>query len=111
MVTGSSRLLNASYFTLEQNRRHKARFVMDRHCPPVSLGVAAMTGTALAHVGIMSKQELFPGTDCPMKVSARRRRSLAVKNKAALKSENQGDVIDFQGHESPTRSDQVPSQT
>src|SRR5262249_59208580 len=61
MVTGSSRLLNASYFTLEQNRRHKPRFVMDRHSPPVTLGVAAMTGTALAHVGIMSKQELFPG--------------------------------------------------
>jgi hypothetical protein len=71
----------------------------------------AVAGGALAADGVLSKDEVIPGSYCHMKFPALRERTLFTEH-PRLKSSTSGDVIDFYGPclESPTGKDQVMEQ-
>jgi hypothetical protein len=70
-----------------------------------------MHGSALAADGVLSKDEVTPGSYCHMKFPAIRERTLFTDH-PRLKSSTSGDVVDFYGpcYESPTGKDQVAEQ-
>ena len=70
-----------------------------------------VSSTALADDGVISKDQVEPGSYCHEKFPAIEGNSLA-SNKPVLRSQNSGDVIDYYGpcDESPTGKDQVNEQ-
>ena len=71
----------------------------------------SIAGGALAADGVLSKDEVTPGSYCHMKFPAIRETTL-FNDHPQLKSSTSGDVIDFYGpcDESPTGKDQVIEQ-
>ena len=71
----------------------------------------SIAGGALAADGVLSKDEVTPGSYCHMKFPAIRETTL-FNDHPQLKSSTSGDVIDFYGpcDESPTAKDQVMKQ-
>ena len=74
-------------------------------------GSLVATGTVKASDGVITKDELTPGSYCHMKFPAMEENSLGT-NHPTLKSAASGDVIDFYGscNETPTGQDQVEAQ-
>lgn len=71
----------------------------------------SIAGGALAADGVLSRDEVTPGSYCHMKFPAIRERTL-FSDHPRLKSSSSGDVVDFYGpcDESPTGKDQVIEQ-
>jgi hypothetical protein len=77
----------------------------------IFLTTVTASRTSLADDGVISKDQLEPGSYCHEKFPAIEGDSLA-SNKPVLKSQNSGDIVDYYGpcNESPTGKDQVNEQ-
>ena len=77
----------------------------------ILLGNLIVSATAMADNGVISKDEIAPGSYCHEKFPAVTGKSLATDD-PVLKSSASGDVIDFYGpcSESPVGNDQIQAQ-
>ena len=77
----------------------------------IIIGSIGVSGVALASDGVLSRQELAPGTYCHMQFPAMHRRSLAG-DQPVLKDEGTGDIIDFYGpcDHDPLGKDEIQAQ-